>query len=87
MHGSGELAAESGGAMAKRDAGWEQTGRVEGVLTVVRKGFGAGGGSADCCPEGLWGGWEWRQSVGCVELQNMLFEHLVQIFFIKSTII
>ena len=43
MHGSGELAAESGGAMAKRDAGWEQTGRVEGVLTVVRKGFGAGG--------------------------------------------
>ena len=39
----GELSADSGGAMAKRDAGWGQTGRVEGVLTVVRKGFVAGG--------------------------------------------
>ena len=43
MHGRGELVAESGGAMAKRDAGWGQTGRVEGGLTVVRMGFGAGG--------------------------------------------
>ena len=43
MHGRGELATESSGMMAKRDAGWGQTGRVEGVLTVVRMGFGAGG--------------------------------------------
>ena len=43
MHGRGELVAESGGAMAKRDAGWGQAGRVEGVLTVIRMGFGTGG--------------------------------------------
>lgn len=87
MHGRGKLVVESRGAMAKRDAGWGQTGRVEEGLTVVRMGFWTGGGCADCCPGGLWGGLEWRHSVGCVELQNMLFEHLVQIFFIKSTII
>ena len=43
MHRRGELAAESSDAMAKRDAGWGQTGRVEGVLTVIRRGFGEGG--------------------------------------------
>ena len=49
MHGRGELVAESGGAMAKRDAGWEQTGRVEGVLNVVRNGFWAGGNGGNRC--------------------------------------
>jgi len=49
MLGWGELAAESSGMMAKRDAGWEQTGRVEGVLTVIRMGFGEGGNGGNRC--------------------------------------
>ncbi len=49
MHRRGKLSAESGGAMAKRDAGWEQTGRVEGVLTVIRMGFGEGGNGGIRC--------------------------------------
>lgn len=49
MHGRGELATESSGMMAKRDAGWGQTGRVEGVLTVIRMGFGAGGNGGNRC--------------------------------------
>lgn len=39
----GKLSAESGGAMAKRDAGWGQTGRVVEGLNVVWKGFWTGG--------------------------------------------
>lgn len=49
MHGRDELATESSGMMAKRDAGWEQTGRVEGVLTVIRMGFGEGGNGGNRC--------------------------------------
>jgi hypothetical protein len=39
----GKLSAESGGAMAKRDAGCGQAGRVEDGLNVVRMGFWEGG--------------------------------------------
>ena len=49
MHGRGELVAESGGAMAKRDAGWGQTGREEGGLTVVRMGYWTGGNGGNRC--------------------------------------
>ena len=49
IHGRGELAAESGGTMAKRDAGWGQTGRVEEGLNVVRKGFWAGENGGNRC--------------------------------------
>ena len=49
MHGRGELVAESSGMMAKRDAGWGQTGRVEEGLNVVRKGFWAGGNGGNRC--------------------------------------
>lgn len=43
MHRRGVLAAERSGMMAKRDAGWGQMERVEGGLTVVRKGLWAEG--------------------------------------------
>lgn len=49
MHGRGELVAESSGMMAKRDAGWGQTGRVVEGLNVVRKGFWTGGNGGNRC--------------------------------------
>ena len=49
MHRRGELAAESSGMMAKLDAGWGQTGRVEDGRNVVRMGFWAGGNGGIRC--------------------------------------
>ena len=64
MHGRGELATESSGMMAKRDAGWEQTGRVVEGLNVVRKDFWTGGN----------GGIRWGVSSYKICFMNTLFK-------------
>lgn len=64
MHGRGELATESSGMMAKRDAGWGQTGRVVEGLIVVRKGFWTGGN----------GGIRWGVSSYKICFMNTLFK-------------